>query len=79
MKTFLLTVIVSLITSTCNTKCLEERILILSSFSQKLQLKQAEEGQVFLSIASRHMTRCKKWDDFWLPGAYGFPIGIRHE
>ena len=39
--------IVSLIASTCNTKYLEERILILSSFAQKLQLKQAEEGQVY--------------------------------
>ena len=47
MKTFFSQLIASFITSTCNTKCLEERFSILSSFAQKLQLKQAEEYQVY--------------------------------
>ena len=31
----------------CDTKYLEERILILLSFAQKLKLKKAEECQVY--------------------------------
>ena len=52
------------ITSTCKTKYLEEEKLILCSFAQKLQLKQAEEGTM----------RRKKCDDFWLLGAQSFPM-----
>ena len=40
---------VSLLTSTCNTKRLEEIIWISSSLALKLQLKQAEEGQVYFN------------------------------
>ena len=52
----------SLITSTCNTKCLEERILILSSFAQKLQLKLKRVKFILLhSIASYDATQKMRW------------------
>ena len=71
MKTFFLKkLIVSLKTSMCNTKYLEERILILSSLAEKFQFTPAEECQVyfgqavsnslFWSIALRHQTQRKE-------------------
>ena len=44
--------IVTLITSMCNTKYLEERILILSSLAQKLQFKPAEEVKFNILVNS---------------------------
>ena len=61
-------------TSMSHTKYPEEIILILSSFVQKLQLKQGGRVSISLwSIALQHLTWRQKYDRFWLPGAKSSP------
>ena len=66
--------IVSQIKRTSNTKYPEERILLIFICS-KVTAQTTQRVLILLwPITLRHLTRRKKCDDFWLPGAESFPM-----
>ena len=72
MKTSFLQLIVSLITSMCDTTNLEERILILYSFSRSYSSNKLKSVKCILIHSVVSLKATQKCDDFPLPGAENF-------